>query len=181
MRFLGRKDDDVALLAGGARGFEEFYARHERAVLAFFLRRTGEPETAADLAAETFARALAGRDRVDRGSGAARDWLFGIARHLLADSLDAGRVEDSMRRRLQMAPLALTDRDLERIDELAGDPALEALDELPDNQRHAVQAHVIEERDYHQLSRELGCSESVLRQRTSRGLRALRDRLEAQR
>lgn len=53
--------DDDALLAEqpGHAGpaFAVFYARHERAVLAYFRRRVPASETAADLAAETFAQA----------------------------------------------------------------------------------------------------------------------------
>jgi RNA polymerase sigma-70 factor (ECF subfamily) len=169
-------EDDAALLAPG--GFERFYERHERAVLSFFMRRSGRADVAADLAAETFARALAGREHYDPEQGAARAWLFGIARHLLADSVHAGAVEDSVRRRLGMAPLALDDEALARIDELTGDEALAALAELPEGQREAVRAHVLEERDYDELAAELRCSESVVRQRVSRGLRALRGRLE---
>jgi RNA polymerase sigma-70 factor (ECF subfamily) len=158
--------------------FEHFYERHERAVLAYFVRRTGRADLAADLTAETFARALAGRHRFDPGEGPERAWLFGIARHLLADSLRAGRVEDSVRRRLGIEPLTLDDHALARIDELTGDEALAALEELPRDQQDAIRAHVIDERDYHDLATELSCSESVARQRVSRGLRALRSRLE---
>src|SRR6185437_12754654 len=56
--------------------------------------------------------------------------------------------------------------------------ALELMAELPDDQRRAVQGRVIEERDYPELARNLACSESVVRQRVSRGLRSLRERLE---
>jgi RNA polymerase sigma factor (sigma-70 family) len=163
------------------QAFEEFYERNERAVLAYFVRRTGSADLAADLAAETFARALAGRERFDPGDGTESAWLFGIARHLLADSVSAGQVEDSMRRRLGMEPLALDDHALARIDELDGGEALAALDELPDEQRQAISAHVLEERAYDELASELQCSPSVVRQRVSRGLRALRSRLEEQR
>jgi RNA polymerase sigma-70 factor (ECF subfamily) len=41
-----------------------------------------------------------------------------------------------------------------------------------------VQGRVLEERDYQELARTLDCSESVVRQRVSRGLRSLRERLE---
>jgi RNA polymerase sigma-70 factor, ECF subfamily len=174
-------DDDAALLGSGAPGFERFYARHEGAVLAFFARRTRRPDVAADLTAETFARALAGRERFDKAAGPASAWLFGIARHLLADSLRAGQVEDTMRRRLGMAPIALEDGALARIDELAGDQALSALADLPAGQRKAVQARMLDGRDYDDLAADLRCSESVIRQRVSRGLRALRKRLEDQR
>jgi Sigma-70 region 2 len=40
-----------------------FYDRHVRAVLGYFARRTGDPEVAGDLTAETFASALAARRR----------------------------------------------------------------------------------------------------------------------
>jgi RNA polymerase sigma factor (sigma-70 family) len=86
-----------------------------------------------------------------------------------------------VRRRLGMEPLHLDDDALARIDELTGDEALAALDELPDDQREAVRAHVLDERGYDELAAELRCSQSVVRQRVSRGLRALRSRLEAQR
>lgn len=171
------QDDDATLLV---RGFEHFYARHESAVLAFFVQRTRRPEIAADLTAETFARALAGRERFDPMAGPARAWLFGIARHLLADSLRAGQVEDATRRRLGMAPIGLDDEALARIDELAGDHALAVLAELPERQREAVTAYVIDERDYDEMAAELRCSRSVMRQRVSRGLRAMRLRLEEQ-
>jgi RNA polymerase sigma-70 factor (ECF subfamily) len=71
--------------------------------------------------------------------------------------------------------LALRDELLERIDELGqGEQALRLLADLPDDQRLAVQGRVVEERDYRELARTLQCSESVVRQRVSRGLRALR-------
>jgi RNA polymerase sigma factor (sigma-70 family) len=173
-------ENDASLLSDGARGFARFYSVHERAVLAFFVRRVGRADLAADLTAETFARALAGRDRVDPSVGDVRGWLFGIAQHLLVDSLRRGSVEDSARRQLGMAPVAVNDQALDRIDGLAGDPALAALAGLPINQQEAVRGHVRDEREYDDLARELRCSPGVVRQRVSRGLRALRNRLEEQ-
>jgi DNA-directed RNA polymerase specialized sigma24 family protein len=50
---------DRDLLRAAARGdaaaFSHFYRRYVRVLLAFFVRRTGDPVIAADLAAETFA------------------------------------------------------------------------------------------------------------------------------
>jgi RNA polymerase sigma factor (sigma-70 family) len=170
--------DDAALLAGDHDAFGTFYARHEDAVLGFFLRRTRRAELAADLTAETFAAALRGRRTHDPERGEPRAWLFGIARHVLASSLRRGRVEDGVRRRLGMERLVLDDEALERIEELAGAPALAALAELPAEQQVAVAGRVIGERGYDELAAELDCSESVVRQRVSRGLRTLRSRLE---
>jgi RNA polymerase sigma factor (sigma-70 family) len=172
---------DALLLAGDGHDFAAFYRRHEDAVLAFFLRRTGGGDLAADLTAETFARALAGRRRFDPSIGDAGAWLFGIARNLMATSLKRGRVDDSMRRRLGIEPLTLDDEAIARINELDGSPAAAALDELPVDQRTAVVGRVLEEQSYPELAGRLRCSESVVRQRVSRGLRALRNRLEAER
>jgi RNA polymerase sigma factor (sigma-70 family) len=169
---------DAQLLAGDAECFGHFYARHEDVVLAFFLRRVARPELAADLTAETFAAALASRRSHDPERGDARGWLFGIARHVLAGSLRRGRVEDDARRRIGLERLVLDDAALARVEELAGAPALAALADLPDDQRTAVAARVVDDRSYAELAATLRCSESVVRQRVSRGLRTLRARLE---
>ena len=55
-----RQDGDelLAVARAGADGFAQFYRHFERSMLGFFMRETGRPDLAADLAAETFARAL---------------------------------------------------------------------------------------------------------------------------
>src|SRR3954468_21645455 len=102
------KPSDADLLVRARRdpaAFGTFYRRHVGAVLAFHRRRTGDPELALDLAAETFARALEGVGSFEPGRGPARAWLFAIARNLLADSYRRGRVADEARRRLGIPPL----------------------------------------------------------------------------
>ena len=162
--------------------YATFYRRHERAVVLYFLRRTRSAELAADLTAETFAATLASVKRFEpRGPGSATAWLFGIARHVLARSARRRRVEDHARRRLGMPPLALTDDLLERIDELGdAETAAALLRELPEAQREALTARVVDERDYEDIAAELECSEAVVRQRVSRGLKTLRERMEAE-
>lgn len=178
MADLSIPPDDAALLHGDASDFASFYRRHEDTVLGFFLRRTGSPEVAADLTAETFARALNGRRRFDGTLGEPGAWLFGIAGNLLATSLKRGRVDDSTRRRLGMEPLALDDDAIAQINALDGDPASAALEDLPVEQRDAILGRVLKEQSYAELAAQLRCSESVVRQRVSRGLRMLRSRLE---
>lgn len=173
-----RRRSDAALLAGDADDFGRFYARHEDYVLALFLRRGSGPELGADLTAETFARALVARRAFDPSRGAPRGWLTGIARHVLADSLKGGRVQDRARRTLGLERLCLDDEAIARIEELTGDVALAALNELPGDQQLAVRGRVIGEAAYDDLARALRCSPSVARQRVSRGLRALRERLK---
>jgi RNA polymerase sigma factor (sigma-70 family) len=174
---------DVELLAAApadAAAFGEFYARHERDVLRFFLHWTRSPELAADLMAETFAEAFQslGTYRPERGEP--RPWVFGIARNLLGRSLRRGQVEDATRRRLGMAPLVVDDEAAELIEALGpGDtPALDALGELSGLLREAVAGRIVDEREYRELAASLRCSESVVRQRVRRGLARMRERLE---
>ncbi len=54
-------ESDERVLAAAARdplAFATFYRRYERSMLAFFVRRTADPELAADLTAAVFAAAL---------------------------------------------------------------------------------------------------------------------------
>jgi RNA polymerase sigma factor (sigma-70 family) len=159
--------------------FAVFYRRHVRGVLGFFRRRVHSAELAYDLTAETFAAALEASSRYRPRPEPARGWLYGIAWNKLHESRRRGRAEDTARRELGMAPIELSDEALARIEAIAGGPALEALDGLPRNQREAVRARLVEGRGYDELASELGCSPSVVRQRVSRGLRAMRTRMEA--
>lgn len=180
-------DPDAELVERIARGdraaFGELYDRYLPLVLRWSLRETGNREIAADLAAETFAAALIASPRYRAGKGSVGAWLLGIARNKLRESLRHRRVEDSARRRVGLDRTELTDSDLERIDELVsleGVGVVELLDTLPAVLREAVAQRVLEERSYEEIASELRCSESVVRQRVSRGLRNLRSQLEGQ-
>jgi RNA polymerase sigma-70 factor (ECF subfamily) len=168
-------DDLLALTPARPEAFGEFYVRHEAAVLGFLHARTRDPELAADLAAEVFAAALVAVRRYRPGEAPAVAWLFGIARNILLRSFKRRRVEDRARRRLEMPPLAISDELVERIDRLGGDQRVEQmLDRLPPAQAQAVRSRVLEDAPYDRIAAELRCSESVVRQRVSRGLAVLR-------
>jgi RNA polymerase sigma factor (sigma-70 family) len=179
-----RDHDDAELLARMARGddvaFETIYRRYLPAVLRWLLATTGSREAAADLSAEVFAAALiaARRYRPDRGPVVA--WLLGIARNKQLESQRRGRIENAARRRLGLAPVALEDADLERVVELASvdERIMASFASLPEDQRTALLSRVVEERSYGEIASELRCSESVIRQRVSRGLKTLRANTE---
>ena len=141
---------------------------HLTAVLGFFLRRTGNAELTADLTAEVFAAALLAAERYRPGERPALAWLYGIAAHKLADSRRRGRVEDEARRRLALEPLAIDDEELARVEEMADPGGAEA----------AVLSHLVAGRTYAEIAREMQCSELLVRQRVSRGLRALRAHIQ---
>jgi RNA polymerase sigma factor (sigma-70 family) len=173
-----RTDGELLLAARTcAEPFGVFYERHFASVLAFFRRRTRGPEEAFDLAAETFAAALAAVPRFRQGPEPAQAWLFAIARHKLSESLRKGRVQDEARRALAMQPIELDEEAIELLEATANGPALELLETLNPEQRRAIEGRYLEERGYAELARDLSCSESVVRKRASRGLAVLRAQL----
>ncbi|MDQ6806567.1 MAG: RNA polymerase sigma factor, partial [Actinomycetota bacterium] len=168
------------VIRGDDAAFGSLYSRYLPLVLRWSLRETGNRELAADLSAEVFAAALTAADRFRPEQGPVAAWLLGIARNKLRESRRRGRVENATRKRLGVTPVALTDADLERVEELASldHEILGLIRGLPDEQRHAVLARVVAERPYEEIALELRCSESVIRQRVSRGLRSLRSEID---
>ncbi|MEA2254109.1 MAG: hypothetical protein QOI62_3822 [Solirubrobacteraceae bacterium] len=175
--------EDAALLVAAVddpAAFARFYRRHVRGVIAFFHRRTGDAETAADLTAETFAAALAGCHRYAPERGAAAAWLYGIAHRQLAALHRHGHVERRARRRLGMARIELGDEMLERVEAVADAERVRvevALAALPGDQRDAVRARVVDEESYADIAARQRISAPAARQRVSRGLAALRAHL----
>jgi RNA polymerase sigma factor (sigma-70 family) len=168
-----RSDEDL-LASGDTEAFGVFYDRHARTVLGYFARRTGDPQVAADLTAETFASAIAAQRRYRPTGAPALAWLFKIASRRLADYERRGAVDRRMRRALAMRTPRLTPEDVATIGVLADDAAGVLLAELPAEQREAILAHVVDERDYAELASAWQVSEAAVRQRVSRGLAALR-------
>ncbi|MFI4978257.1 MAG: RNA polymerase sigma factor [Solirubrobacterales bacterium] len=117
------EDPDAALVAAVAArdevAFTVLYGRYLPVVLRWCLRETGNREVAADLSSEVFAAALISARRYRSEQGSVLAWLLGIARNKLLESRRRRRVEDSARRRLRLEPVALSDADLDRVEELA--------------------------------------------------------------
>ena len=174
--------DEQLLTARDAASFERFYVRHVDAVLAYFSRRTRDPELSADLCAETFAAALASRHRFRPGEAPATAWLFGIGSKKLADASAAatprcargggsawsGSSSPTPTSRASTGSVRATTRGRGWTGSRA-------------DQRSAVTAHVIDERPYGEIAVELDTSEAVVRKRVSRGLAAMRTRMGARR
>jgi RNA polymerase sigma-70 factor (ECF subfamily) len=138
----------------GVDGFVELYRTLERPILGYCVRLTGRPDLAADLAAETFARALEGIGAFDPRRGRADQWLFGIARNVIADSQRRGRIDASARHRLGMPLLVVDDHAAEAIARLEASASgvAEALGSLPSEQRAAVEQRVVDDRSYAEIA-----------------------------
>jgi RNA polymerase sigma-70 factor, ECF subfamily len=166
---------DAQLLAeDDARAFGELYRRHVRRVHVWFARRI--EWAAADLTAETFARAwMRRRGFRDQHDGWALPWLLGIAHNVLRESARRDRIESQARERLGL-PLELAEEDgYTAVDErLSPRVALAAaLDELPDHERDALALRVIGELPYGEVARQLAIRPAAARLRVSRALRRL--------
>ena len=168
--------DEDLLASGEPEHFGCFYQRHVREVLGYMMRRTGDPEAAADLTAETFAAAIVARRRFRPGVAPAGAWLLTIAHRKLVDYQRRGFAEERARRRLAMERRPLGEEDTALIRAL-GEEVLARWQELPADQRTAIQARVLDERPYPEIASELGTSETAVRMRVSRGLASLRRRL----
>jgi len=179
-----RTDEDLLQATPDSpEAFGVFYRRHVDPVLAFFRVRTGDPELAADLMAETFAAALLAAPRFKPRREPAAAWLFTIARRKLIDSWRRGRVEDAARRKLGLEPIELDDGGLARIDALVDEereplPLTELMNRLPQDQRDALRLRVLDEREYAEIATSARTSPSVIRQRVSRGLAGLRAQIK---
>jgi RNA polymerase sigma-70 factor, ECF subfamily len=161
---------------GDGDAFAIVYRRHVAVVTAYVRRRVSTPELAFDLTAETFAAAIGHLDQYRADAGSVRGWLLGIAANECRQAWRRGAVDERARRRLGMQRVLLDDAALARVEEMASSAGLEeALSALPPAERVAVEAHVLDGVPYAELAADLGCSNAVVRQRVSRGLRRLRD------
>jgi RNA polymerase sigma factor (sigma-70 family) len=171
---MGTHDtDDALLLSGDPEDFGRFYDRYVESMLAFFQRRTHDPEAAA----ETFAAALVARGRYQARATPAAAWLFAIAQHKLSDFRRRGSAEHRMQARLGMEPVAVGAADAELIRWLGEEVATQMVADLPVEQREAIRAHVIEDRDYAEIARTERTSQATVRKRVSSGLSELRARV----
>lgn len=157
------------------------YTENAQPILRFLMRRTLDAQLAVDLLSETFAVAFEQRGRF-RGDLAVQgeSWLFGIANNLLNNYFRSGQIERRALERLGVSPTVLPEDQYERIEQLAGSAQLrasvaQALGEISEDQRRALQLRVVEEREYSDIAGELGVSEQVARSRVSRALGSMRD------
>ncbi len=168
----GKRPAEGRELAGTL--FERLYADHGRAVLAYALRRTSDPQDAADAVAETFFVAWRRLDEVP--SGAARLWLYGVARHVLANQRRSERRRERLAERLRHElPAAL------QAVQLAPDepqPIRIALDQLGGEDQEILRLAGWEELSPREIATVLGISQVAARSRLHRARQRLRDVLE---
>jgi RNA polymerase sigma-70 factor, ECF subfamily len=152
------------------------YRDHARDILGYALRRTRDPEDAADVVAETFLVAWRRLGEVPL-DGEARLWLYGTARHVLANHGRGARRRDRLTERLrdelrQQLPVVQPTGE--------GSALLEALAGLGEADRELLMLIGWEELTPTQAARALGISPLAARTRLHRARRRLRAQLAKQ-
>jgi RNA polymerase sigma factor (sigma-70 family) len=159
--------------------YTRLYRRYAQPLLLYFQRRIFDPELAAELLADTFEAAISAGD-LFRGDSDRElsGWLWTIARNTLADHYRREEGERTRSRRMGRVRPALADREIERIEELAGmedlrEAVAQSLSHLPAEQQQAVRMRVLEDQPYEAIAKAGSTNAETARARVSRGLRAL--------
>jgi RNA polymerase sigma-70 factor (ECF subfamily) len=167
-----REEQDVVGRERAEARFEQLYAEHGRAVLAYAARRCADVQDGADVVADTFLVAWRRLDQVPPGHGA-RLWLYGVARHVLANQQRSERRRERLAERLrQELPLAL-----EAVPQPTG-AVRAALEGLAPEDREILRLAGWEELSPSEIATVLGISQVAARSRLYRARRRLRKALE---
>jgi RNA polymerase sigma factor (sigma-70 family) len=154
--------------------FSRLYRDHEREILRYALRRSAEPQDAADVVAETFL--IAWRRLGDMPSNEdERLWLYATARRVLANHRRgikrrtrlAERLREELRRQLPLAPVPERSQ-------------LGALAAMSDSDRELLMLVAMEELSPSEAAQVLGISTMAARTRLHRARRRLRARMTEQ-
>lgn len=165
-------------VAGDAAAFGRIYERHDLAVTAFCLRRTGDPAAAEDLTSVVFLEAWRRRADTPLAHDSARPLLLGIATNVMRHQRRTRRRHRCAVERLQSesAPAAAT-RSAD--DRLVASQRLAALRErleiLPRRELEVLALVAWGELSYDETARALGVPVGTVRSRLSRARSRLAD------
>lgn len=156
--------------AGRSAGFERWYAAYYQQIAAYARRRVPERD-ADDVVAQVFATAWR---RFDQVPPAPQDrlWLFGVARHVVADH------DRSSRRRsrlwLRLAQDAVTAVTAPGVPDPRCEPVLAAMNALRPADREALRLVLWDELSHAEAAAVLGCSANAFELRYRRARHAVR-------
>jgi RNA polymerase sigma-70 factor (ECF subfamily) len=160
--------------------FEEIMQRHEREIMRYLLRVSGNREDAADLFQETWLRAYRAYPRLDPDS-AIRPWLYRIASNLrrnrARDAARRARVIVSHQMHSSAADLIGENHRFDHDNEgYAAVHMRELISTLPAKQQQALHLRYFAGLDYDAIANALGCSEESARANVSQAIRKLKTR-----
>ncbi len=160
---------------GDESALESLYARYGGLVYTLALRIVGDPELAREVVQDTFLRSWDGRETYDPERGRVPWWLMGIARNRAVDLLRSRSHQARIRERGAALP--------EIFVAASGDPAeamlarrtvLDALRELSDGQRTAIELAYYGGLTQTEIAHELGEPLGTIKSRTREAMERLR-------
>ena len=170
---------------------EQTFLREKDRLLRFIRNRVSTLEEAEDILQDVFFQFVAGYETID-SLDRVTSWLFSVARNKI---IDRYRKESSRPKRTELshqagseedAPLTLQDilPDLGNtpedayLREVLWDAIVDALDELPEDQRTIFILNEMEDRSFREISEETGVSINTLLSRKRYAILALRKKLQ---
>ena len=172
VRYMAREKLQVPL------PFEQIMQRHEREIMRYLLRASGNREDAADLFQDTWLHAYRAYPRLQPKRDV-RPWLYAIAINLCRN-----RARDGARRARVIVPDRMdfsagntAGRHYRARDENDGYAAVhlrEMIADLPTKQREAVQLRYLAGLDYAEIASAIGCSEESARANVSQAMKKLK-------
>ena len=161
--------------------FEQIMRRHEREIMRYLLRASGDREDAADLFQETWLRAYRAYPRLEPDSEV-RPWLYAIAVNLCRN-----RARDGARRTAVIVAddeanpaadrLGKAHRAHNEKDGYAAVRQRELMFALPAKQREALQLRYFAGLDFAEIAAALDCSQEGARANVSQAMRKLKSML----
>lgn len=171
---------------------EETFLREKERLLGFIRNRVSSTEEAEDILQDVFYQFVAGFNTIE-SLDRVTSWLFSVARNKIIDRYrrNASRPENTrfttLSGREDDAPLTLQEilPDLGNtpedtyLREMLWDAIMDALDELPADQRDIFVQNELNERSFREISEETGVSINTLLSRKRYAILALRKKLQS--
>ena len=178
-------DEDLMLAyaQGDARAFESLYARHRGPLYRFVLRGLSQRALADECFQEVWSRVVVARERY-RPEAKFGTWLYQIAHNLLIDQYRRARPEvsasqdedgDGAMREFPDEDHKQPERQLSEFEERRRLQL--ALEELPDDQRLAIQLRLEQELSLEEIARITGVGRETVKSRLRYALDKLKSRL----
>ena len=160
--------------------FEVIYDRHAAAAFSLAYRMCGTRALAEDIVQEAFLSIWRSGARYDRGRGSVRTWILGITHHRAIDVLRRGTVQERFRASDEGIEERLEARELTDVEVARREEAQEvrgALDDLPDDQRRAIELAYFGGFTQSEIAEMLGVPIGTVKGRMRLGLEKMRGRL----
>ena len=184
---------DTPMADAQNRQIQETVRRERGRLLAFIRRRIPRPEDAEDIAQDVFYE-LTEMSRLMKPVEQIASWLFTVARNKITDryrkkkpvlledvfTFKSSADEDKAYLLDELLPAAdVRSADVEMMRETIMEALMEALDELPSEQRDVFVQHELEDKSFKEIAEETGVTLNTLLSRKRYAVLYLRERLKS--